>query len=251
MNGQSKILIVGFGSFGKLLAEILQHDHEVLVWNRSNKKTEIEAIGCTPVNISTGISECSTIFYAVPISKFEETLQQHVPLLEKSGQKLVIDVLSVKVHAKKVFEELLPKNCRALLTHPVFGPQSVRAKGLEGHTMMMDRFTANEEEFILWKHFWRYIGLDVIEISADEHDRLAANSQGVAFFLSRVLEEFDFKQTSVDTHWAKQLYEITENLNKDNWELFVDMQNFNPYTKDMRKKLDQSLHKIDSKLEKK
>ena len=39
---------------------------------------------------------------------------------------LVVDVLSVKVHAKVVMKDLLPADCDILCTHPMFGPDSGR-----------------------------------------------------------------------------------------------------------------------------
>merc|ERR1712226_192895 len=40
------------------------------------------------------------------------------------GRPLVVDVCSVKVHAKTTMLALLPDSCDILCTHPMFGPES-------------------------------------------------------------------------------------------------------------------------------
>ena len=37
--------------------------------------------------------------------------------------KLIVDVLSVKVHARNVMMSMLPEDCDILCTHPMFGPE--------------------------------------------------------------------------------------------------------------------------------
>jgi len=46
-------------------------------------------------------------------------------------------------------------------------------------------------------------------MSADEHDRLAAESQGVTHFVGRTLERFGFAQTGIDTLGTKRLHDVT------------------------------------------
>lgn len=244
-----KILIIGFGRFGKTLAQILSKDFEVCVWNRSDKKNQIEASGSRAVNLEEGLQQCEVIFYAVPISDLEQVIKKHRPLLEAYGSKLIIDVLSVKVLPKQIFNQYLPKNCRALLTHPIFGPDSVSVAGLAGHSIMMDQYTSTLQEYEFWKHYWQTKQVRVVELSSEEHDRLAANSQGVVFFLSRVLKHFNCIPTIVDTHWAKELHKIVENTNNDSDQLFTDLQTYNPYTQEMRRRLGNSLDEISKQLQ--
>jgi arogenate dehydrogenase (NADP+), plant len=88
------------------------------------------------------------IVFAVSIMSFESTIREFVPYLEKdlerrrkqassssssrNGQQqqqvvhgpLIVDVLSVKEHARSVLLDLLPVECDILTTHPMFGPDS-------------------------------------------------------------------------------------------------------------------------------
>src|SRR6202043_4169863 len=109
-----------------------------------------------------------------------------------------IDVLSVKLHAHAVFERHLPANYQALLTHPLFGPDSVAASGMAGQTIVIDGFRLPPEALQSWTGYFESKGLVVVPMSADEHDRLAAASQGVTHFVGRTLDPFGFAPTPID-----------------------------------------------------
>jgi len=52
-------------------------------------------------------------------------------------------------------------------------------------------------------------------MSADEHDRLAAQSQGLTHFVGRTLERFGFTPTPIDTLGTTKLHEITAQVSND------------------------------------
>jgi len=215
-----KVAIVGFGRFGKVLHRLLKNDFELVVINRDNVKDIIKT---------------DVIFYCVPISAFESVIKTHKRYFKENH--LLIDVLSVKMHAKKIFKKHLKGlKTQALLTHPMFGPDSSK-NGFNGLPIIMDKFKANEENYNFWKDFFVKKGLRIVEMSAQKHDLLAANSQGVTHFIGRLLEKFEFKPTEIDSLGAKKLADVMGQTCNDTWQLFNDLQNFNPYTKAMRIKL--------------
>ena len=77
-------------------------------------------------------------------------------------------------------------------------------------------------------------------MSADDHDRLAAESQGVTHFVGRTLERFGFAPTPIDTLGTKRLQDVTSQVSNDTWQLFVDLQTLNPHTKAMRLRLSEA-----------
>ena len=221
-----KVAIIGNGRFGQVLLKLLKDDFSVSIFDSKNSKT---------VNDFKKIYENEVIFFAVPISAFESVIKNHKRHFKDSH--LLIDVLSVKMHPKKVFEKHLKGlKTQALLTHPMFGPDSSK-NGFKGLPIIMDKFKTDEENCNLWKDFFAKKGLKVIEMSAQKHDRLAANSQGVTHFIGRLLKKFELKPTEIDSFGAKKLQEVIEQTCNDTWQLFNDLQNFNPYTKAMRIKL--------------
>ena len=240
-----KVGIIGFGRFGKLLAEILSDDFTVSVLVRDNRNEKLEKYSVGS-NIEDFYKTNDVVFFAVPIVAFESVILDHKRYFRK-GQTL-IDVLSVKLHAKKVFDENLPPFVEAILTHPMFGPDSVKANGLPGLPFIIDRYKSSEQNYKFWKDYLTDKGFNVIEMSADEHDRLAAGSQGVTHFIGRLLNEIEFKPTSIDTVGAKKLYEVMDQTCHDTWELFIGLQNYNPYTKQLRLNIGNAYDKIYNKL---
>ena len=85
-------------------------------------------------------------------------------------------------------------------------------------------------------------------MTPDQHDRLAAKTQGVTHFLGRMLKEFGIKKTSIDTQGFRDLLDLVGQTCNDTWELYADLQLYNPYTEDMVEKLKASTTKLDNQL---
>ncbi|MEA2637403.1 MAG: hypothetical protein QOE18_460 [Chloroflexota bacterium] len=230
--------VIGFGRFGRLWASILRDDCEVLVHDPAPESAAVAAAqGFTPASLETALA-ADAIFYCVPISAFEATLIEHLPYFAaQTGPRTLIDTLSVKVHPREVFDRHLPSTYQAMLTHPMFGPDSVAVGGLAGQPIVLDRYRMHEETFVLWERYFVARGLNVVVMTADEHDRLAAESQGVTHFVGRTLERFGFAPTPIDTLGTTMLHEITAQVTNDTEQLFIDLQTRNPYTSAMRVRL--------------
>lgn len=231
-----RVAIIGFGRFGRTLHRLLKNDFDITIhdpkFNRSVENLE-------------RVYKCPVVFYAVPIYVFESVIAKHRRFFD---EHLLIDVLSVKIHPAKVFKKYLSgTKTRAILTHPMFGPDSSKA-GFTGLTLIMNRFSARQKEYLKWKQYFSRKGLKIIEMSARKHDRLAAVSQGLTHFVGRLLYEVGFKKSVIDTLGAKKLYEVMRQTCNDTWKLFFDLQNFNPYTKRMRLRLGKAYNKLYGKL---
>jgi len=232
-----KIAIIGNGRFGRILFSLLKDDFLVSVFDSKNSKTESDL---------RKIYDHNVIFFAVPISSFESVIKLHKKYFKENH--LLIDVLSVKMHPKKVFNKYLKGlKTQALLTHPMFGPDSSK-NGFSGLPIILDEYKTDNKNFSFWKDFFVKKGLRAIKMSAQEHDRLAANSQGVTHFIGRLLEKFELKPTKIDSLGAKKLQEVIGQTCNDTWQLFSDLQNYNPYTKLMRIKLGRTYDLLYSRL---
>lgn len=231
---KKRISIIGNGRFGQTLFRLLKDDFEISIYTRSGN-VSIEKI-----------YESEVIFYAVPIASFEEVIKTHKKYFKP--QHILIDVLSVKMHSAEVFEKYLQNTkTQALLTHPMFGPDSSK-NGFENLPIILDKFKSNEQTYNFWKTYFKGKKLVVIEMSAKEHDKLAANSQGLTHFIGRLLGEFGMESTAIDTIGAKKLLEVKEQTCNDTWELFLNLQHYNPYTKDMRIRFGAAYDKLYRKL---
>jgi arogenate dehydrogenase (NADP+) len=232
------VAVVGFGRFGRLWASMLKDDCDLVVYDSDEHlRAEVAAQGFSSVPLHTALA-ADVIFYCVPISSFESTLHEHASYFARlEGSRTLIDTLSVKVHPREVFDRHLPETYEALLTHPMFGPDSVAVGGLAGQTIVLDRYRMTDAAFDDWQRYFAGKGLTVVVMSADHHDRLAAESQGVTHFVGRTLERFGFEPTPIDTLGTRKLHEITAQVTNDTEQLFVDLQTRNPYTSAMRVRL--------------
>jgi prephenate dehydrogenase/prephenate dehydratase len=235
------VAVIGFGRFGRLWASMLAEDWTVLVHDTDPQRAgEAAAHGFAVPPLRTAL-ESDVVFYCVPISAFEATLQEHRPLFdEMEGPRTLVDVLSVKVHPQTVFDRHLPPGYAAMLTHPMFGPDSVAVEGVAGQTIVLDSYRMSDDAFAGWADYFARKGLDVVLMTADEHDRLAAASQGVTHIVGRTLERFGFVPSPIDTLGTKMLHEITAQVANDTEQLFVDLQTYNPYTGAMRLRLSEA-----------
>jgi prephenate dehydrogenase len=159
-----------------------------------------------------------------------------------------MDTCSVKIHPVEVMERNLPETVQALATHPLFGPDSAK-NGLAGLRIVFCPVHLSQERLDFWREFWQRQGVLVIEKTADEHDRLAAYSQGITHFLGRVLGELDLRSAEITTKGFEDILGVIEQTNNDTWQLFFDLQCYNPYTKEMRDCLVQAFNTILTKLD--
>ena len=241
------ISIVGFGRFGRVLYRLLKDDFAVTVFIRKPVNAKMEVTSNTVLtNSIADVYKSDVIFFAVPIDAFEGVIKLHKKYFRPDH--LLVDVLSVKLHPKKVFEKYLKgSTTQALLTHPMFGPDSSK-DGFNNLPIIMDRFKADEANYNFWKNYFANKHLRVIEMSARDHDRIAANSQGLTHFVGRLLDSYGLKATSVDSLGTKKLLEVIDQTCNDTWQLFTNLQHFNPYTNSMRIKLGYTYDRLYNKL---
>lgn len=242
-----RISIVGFGRFGKVLHRLLQDDFSVVVYD--NRPEVFEGATISDEIILDKVEDLyksDVIFYCVPIESFESVIKEHKKYF--SPNHLLIDTLSVKEHPKQVFSEHLKESgVRALLTHPMFGPDSSK-DGFKGLKIVTERFLSTEQEYTFWKDYFREKGLEVVELTAKEHDEMASRSQGVTHFIGRLLEAYGFSPTPIDTVGAERLRMIVDQTCNDTWELFRNLQTYNRYTKKMREDLGIAYDRLYNKL---
>jgi prephenate dehydrogenase len=182
----------------------------------------------------------------VPISALESVVQQAKTYLRPGA--LVIDTCSVKVHPAEVMQRECPQTVELLATHPLFGPDSTKS-GLAGLRIVFCPLRINPARLQFWQHFWQRQSVEVINKTPDEHDRLAAYSQGITHLLGRVLGELDLHAGDISTRGFESILGVIEQTTNDTWELFHDLHHYNPYTRQMRDEIVQAFNRIVAKLD--
>ncbi|MFB0515324.1 MAG: prephenate dehydrogenase/arogenate dehydrogenase family protein [Candidatus Neomarinimicrobiota bacterium] len=224
-----RVGIIGFGRFGPVLARLLMPKHEVLAYDIVDITERARSAGAKPASWEE-VAKAPTIFLAVPIRRLKKVVAALVPDV-KPGTA-VMDVCSVKVYPATVMKEYFPPAITTIASHPLFGPDS-SYQGFQNLPLVMYPVSPRSQLFDDWVRYFRDQGLRVIEMSPEEHDRLAARSQGITHFIGRVLTEFGIAPTPIDTEGFRDLQLVVEQTCYDSFELFHDLENFNPYTMEM------------------
>ena len=236
----NRVSIIGFGRFGAMLHSLLSKGFEVDVFD----KNSIDNSDVNEVSHEDALQN-ETIFIAVPIRDFENLIKEISKKI--SSGKTVIDVCSVKVFPKKVMLDNLSNETDIIATHPLFGPDSLKDSG---SVMTMESVRNTFGRYDFWKNYFESQNILIEEISAEEHDMMAARSQGLTHFVGRVIDDFGTNQTRIDTEGYKALHKLVNQTCNDTWELFEDIQNFNPFTEKMISELNESFEKISEIIEK-
>ena len=232
--------IIGFGRFGKVLANILQKGFSVKTYDPN----PIDAFSGIEFTDLKSILKEKVVFIAVPIRHFESVILEISPKLNDGTT--IVDVCSVKTHPVEIMETNLTDNIGIIATHPMFGPDSFRSNNRL--KMMMNNTRNVHGQFNFWRQFFKDQGIQVMEMSPDQHDHMAAQTQGVTHFLGRMLKEFGSTKTDIDTQGFRDLLDLVDQTCNDTWELYTDLQLYNPYTKKMIKNLKESTDILDNQL---
>jgi prephenate dehydrogenase len=234
--------VIGTGRFGTFWAELLAERHEVATYNRSDRAVPA---GCNSVALDE-MGECDAVFLCTAISSVRSVLQQLSPYLRPGA--VVLDTCSVKVFPTRSMRETLPEEVECIGTHPMFGPDSAR-NGIAGLPLVFAPVRCSDDTANLWRQEFTSMGLAVSDLDPEEHDREAAYTQGVTHFIGRVLADMALVPSDIATVGYRQLLSVMEQTCNDPYQLFEDLQRFNPYTTEMRQRLQHSLNRLLKSLE--
>ena len=235
--GSGVVGIYGLGRFGTFWGELLSREMRVIGASRRPKE-----------HLPAGITQCSpgelveaeAVFICVAISAMEEACEQLAGIL--TPEQTVLDTCSVKVYPAQVMEKRFPREQPLVATHPMFGPDSAR-DGVAGLPIITYPLRDGGGTYDSWKAFFGRLGLSIVEMSPDDHDREAAYTQGITHFVGRVLSRLDLPESAIATLGYRKIQEVIEQTCNDPYQLFLDLQHYNPYTSSMREELSRALGK--------
>lgn len=235
--------VYGLGRFGAFWAELLAQHFPVTAWSRNPERPVPP--GVRRVDLTT-LFEADIVWLCPAISSMAEVLAEIAPLV-RPGQ-VIADTCSVKIVPARLMVETLPAHARLLATHPMFGPDSAKL-GLTGLPVVLHDLQNAAEPFAFWGDTFARWGLNVLPLTPEEHDRAAAYTQGVTHYLGRVLDDMGLKGHPIATRGYQRLLDLVQQTCNDPFQLFLDMQNFNPHTAAMRADLKASLERISARLD--
>ncbi len=243
-----KIGIYGYGAFAKLMAEILSEYFEVLVYSRSLKVGEKDEFA-DYVSEKELAEKADALILSLPVQFLEGALADFAQQNPPAPQTPIIDVSSVKVFPLQIIKKHFPQN-PILGTHPIFGPQSVKKHGLTGSKIVLCNESFDKKLYDSVKRFLLdKLALQVLEKTAQEHDKEMAYAQGITHMIGRALAELKIPDLDTSTFSYQHLLDLKELLKDDSWELFESIQKYNPHTESVRADFLSTLESLEKKLQ--
>lgn len=238
-----EIGIIGFGSFGQLVADELKKDFKVYAWNRSDRSREAKRMGVGYVSIEEAASK-DIVILSTSISSFEEILKK-VKVHVKKGC-LVADVCSVKEYSVGLMKKILPKDVEILGTHPLFGPDSFRFK--ENRKIVLCPVRIKNEKLEGIKSYLEKRGYKTIITTPKKHDIEIAKTQALVHFIGRALERMDLKENEIDVMTYRKLLEILRVVKNDGLDVFMGIEKNNRHAKKVREEFVKNTIKLNEEL---
>lgn len=225
-----KIAIYGQGRFGLVLKELLK-EYEPYLYDIDKDKSN-----CSKDQIFTS----DLVFFCIPINNFEAVIKENIKFFKEGA--LLIDTCSVKEHPKKVFLDNFREDLQYLLTHPLFGPDSVN---FQDRLWIYDPLKIDNKTF----DFFKTIIKDrLVKLSSEDHDKVVAKNQFLTHSIGRILKELKIEENEYSTYGYKALCKVSEQTLSDSLTLYKDMYKYNRFAKEILDELRDSIDKIKAQI---
>jgi len=226
-------IIGGTGQMGQKFAKEFEvQGYEVLVSGRSTKLTNKDIATRGDVVIVT-----------VPIRDTEDIIKDVAPVIR--GGALFTDFTSVKMMPIAAMMDVA-ENVTIVGGHPLFGPTT----DFEHQNFIL--CYERGESYVEWyKQFLESLGLNVLEMIKEEHDKQMATIQCLTHFstlsLGLALQKMDYDlergEQIATSVYLMELYGVGRILAQDP-DLYTDIQLHNPFAKETIQKYKESVDEL-------
>ncbi|KAL5729062.1 prephenate dehydrogenase (NADP(+)) [Ranunculus cassubicifolius] len=249
-----RIGIVGLGAFGQFLANAFQRQgHNILGTSRSDYSEYCQKHGIEFFRDLNDLCDAQPDVLLVCSSILStETIVRGLPFHKLRFNTIIADVLSVKQFPKNLFLELVPSGFGILCTHPMFGKYSGK-NSWEGLRFVYDkvRISKNSEQERNCERFLNIFqdqGCKMVEMTCEDHDQYAAESQFVTHTVARILANMKIESTPVDTKGYEILVELTRNTVSHGSDLYDGLFLYNVNSTKQIKKLEKAFDAVKQNL---
>ncbi|GKV10203.1 hypothetical protein SLEP1_g21603 [Rubroshorea leprosula] len=249
-----KIAIIGFGNYGQFLARTLvAQGHTILAHSRSDYSDLAQKLGISfylnPHDLCEQHPE--VILLCTSIISTKQVLKS-LPLERLKRSTLFVDVLSVKEFAKDLLKDLLPPDFDIICSHPMFGPQSAKSSW-NGLNFVYEKVRIGDEDSRVLRAedflaIFEREGCRMVEMSCQEHDKLAAGSQFITHTVGRILGMLSLESTPINTKGYEALLDLVENTCRDSFDLYYGLFLYNTSALEMLEKLDSAFDALRKEL---
>lgn len=192
--------IIGNGRFGNLVFNALSLHTKCLikVFEPEHKIDNQKFFSLEEVCNSDIVIPC------VPISSFEEVIKQISSILKPTT--LLIEICSVKTYPVNIMLKNLNTNIEILATHPMFGPDSTDSgNNFRDLNFIYSKVRiTNQQRLEQILTFLKSLGLNLVEMTPEEHDKQAAYTQAFAFLIGKIGIKLNVRANQITTKGFKE-----------------------------------------------
>ncbi|MCS6823357.1 MAG: prephenate dehydrogenase/arogenate dehydrogenase family protein [Cytophagaceae bacterium] len=240
---KKKMGIIGLGLFSRFFIPHLNPYYDIYVYDKEDYSAVAKKINAKWATLEQ-VCSCEMVGLAVPVQYLEELLITCKSYLKDAS--FVFDFSSVKMKPVNLMQKYLPRHVEILGTHPLFGPQSGK-NGIEGLNIVV--CPVRLKKYKSFVHFFsEKLMLNVLERTPEAHDRQMAYVQALTHFIGRAVNAMDIPDVEQKTQAYQYLLEIKKNLGQDSYDLFLTIENENPYAKEIRESFIEELHLLNQQL---
>jgi prephenate dehydrogenase len=238
------VAILGYGRFGRALGELLSDAG--VAFRALDPVAEVPA-DRRAESLPALVVGAELVCLAVPVPQMRSALERLRPHLG-AGQ-VVFDVGSVKVHPMQAMTDVLGAAIPFVATHPLFGPLSLALAERPLRVVVCPSElhpAAAKKVHALYER----IGCEVIEQTAEGHDRVMAHTHALTFFVAKGMIDAGAGMSVPFAPPSFQAISRTiETVRSDAGHLFAAIQKENPFAHEARKQLVDALQSIDAALD--
>ncbi|WP_424810658.1 prephenate dehydrogenase/arogenate dehydrogenase family protein [Roseococcus sp. YIM B11640] len=227
-SNQPRIGIIGFGAFGRLMAQHLR-PHFPLCAHDPDLGAAME--GVARVSLQDAAA-CPIIVLATPVGALAEVVESIAPHLAPGA--LVLDVGSVKSIPAEIMRRGLPAHVEIVATHPLFGPQSAR-DGIRGLKIAVCPVRGPRAPRVA-AFLRRVLGLDAILTTPEAHDREAAMAQGLTHLIAKLLMRMEPLPTRMTTRSFDLIMQAVGMVRDDAPGVSRAIEHANPFAPEVRRR---------------
>jgi len=238
------VALLGYGKFGQALGGLL--DEAGLAYRALDPSAAVPEPR-RAATLEALLEGAEQVVLAVPVPAIREALVALAPHL--GPEQLVLDVGSVKVGPARAMAEVLGERLWAP-THPLFGPTSLAHGERPLQVIVCSHPRARADAQGRARRFYERLGCRVLELGAEEHDRLMAETHALTYFVAKGFLDLGIEPAAEFAPPSfRAMARTIEAVRSDAGHLFAAIHRQNPFTAGVRARLLEALQAVHRRLE--
>jgi len=181
----NRITIIGLGLIGGSLSLAIKEKHlakEVIGVSRRRSTIQralsLKIVDHATLNLKEGVKGSGLVILCTPVYKIVDIAERIAPLLKKGA--ILIDIGSTKKYITKKIEPILTEGTHFIGSHPLAGSEKSGVLSSDKNLfkgavcILVKSARTNPQALAKIKRFWDGLGMKVIVMSPDAHDKIVS-----------------------------------------------------------------------------